>query len=279
MRKLQLKLKWRGDIFALPSLIGVSIFYFFPFLRSLFYTFTQGVAEPHFVGGDNFRALLADPLFLRAADNTLRFLLLGVPLLLGVSLLLSVVAVKRPFRWQRWCLLLPMIVPASSMALGWRSIWGAGGVIGQLLGRPETDFLAGKLAFPLLLALYLLKNIGFLTVIFTGAIRSLPLEYREIFILESNSERCYIRTVLLPLIFPAVLSAALLAGMDYFLLFRDIYALYGSAPPKQLYMLQHFMNSNFYRLNYQQLSAAAFLTAALLSLLIAVLLQRRNYVG
>lgn len=267
-----------GVLFAAPSLIGVFIFYVFPFMRSLYYTFTQGVADPHFVGFANFHDLLTNPLFRQAAWNTFLFLMVGVTLLITASLFLSVIAAKRPFRWQRWFLLLPMTVPASSMALGWQSIWGAGGIIGQLLGVSGTDFLAGNLAFPLLLLLYLLKNIGFLCVIFTSAIQALPSEYEEIYILESSCEAYYVVKILLPLISPTVLSAGLLSVMNYFLLFRDIYTVYADTPPKQLYMLQHFMNSNFYQLNYQRLSTAAFLLAMLLIFIIVavLLLQRRH---
>jgi multiple sugar transport system permease protein len=87
----------------------------------------------------------------------------------------------------------------------------------------------------------------------------------------------YIRRILLPLIAPTMLFAVVAAVMNYFLLFRDTYALYGDDPPRQVYMLQHFMNSNFYQLNYQRLSAAAFLTVLLLTALVAgmLLLQRR----
>ena len=65
--------------------------------------------------------------------------------------------------------------------------------------------------------------------------------------------------------------------MNYFQLFRDVYMLYGDSPPRRLYMLQHFMNSSFYRLNYQRLGAAAFVTVLVLSALVAavLLLQRR----
>ena len=81
----------------------------------------------------------------------------------------------------------------------------------------------------------------------------------------------------MPLISPTMLFAGIVAVMHYFLLFRDTYMLYGNNPPAQLYMLQHFMNNNFYKLNYQRLGAAAFLTVLLLStLIIAVLLLQRR---
>ena len=65
--------------------------------------------------------------------------------------------------------------------------------------------------------------------------------------------------------------------MNYFLLFRDTYMLYMENPPAQVYMLQHFMNSNFYKLNYQRLGTAAFLVVLTLPALICGILfvQRR----
>lgn len=118
---------------------------------------------------------------------------------------------------------------------------------------------------------------GYISVILTSAIRALPPEYQEYYWLNSNSEAGYARRVVLPLISPTMLFAGIVAVMHYFLLFRDTYMLYGNNPPAQLYMLQHFMNNNFYKLNYQRLGAAAFLTVLLLStLIIAVLLLQRR---
>lgn len=277
------KSRWFGLLAVLPSLLGLGLFYILPFFSSLSYTFTQGVVQPKFVGLNNFWELAANPVFQRATANTAVFLALGIPLVLALSLVLSVIIAKRPFGWQRWVLLLPLVVPSASLALGWQSLWGAQGLVGRLLRTPEADFLHGPLAFPLVLLLYVLKNLGFLSIILTGAIQVLPLEYWESYRLESDSEAGFIQKVLLPLISPAILFAGVAAVMNYFLLFRDIYALYGDNPPKQVYMLQQFMNRSFYQLNYQQLSAAAFLTVLSLSVLAAalVLIQRRavRYVG
>ncbi len=85
------------------------------------------------------------------------------------------------------------------------------------------------------------------------------------------------RLVLVPLIAPTLLFAGVVAVVNYFLLFRDVYMIYGEVPPETVYMLQHFMNNNFYKLNYQRLSAAAFLLAMCLSgLVVLVLLGQRR---
>lgn len=269
--------RWFGLLAVLPSLLGLALFYILPFCASLSYTFTQGVVQRRFVGLDNFRELAVNPVFRQAVANTAVFLALGIPLVLALSLALSVIIAKRPSGWQRWALLLPLVVPSASIALGWQSLWGTGGLAGRLLGMPEADFLHGPLAFLLVLLLYVLKTIGLLSMILTGAIQALPWEYWESYCLESDSETGFIQKILLPLVSPALLFSGVAAVMNYFLLFRDIYALYGDDPPKQVYMLQQFMNSSFYQLNYQRLSAAAFLTVLILSFLAAaiVLLQRR----
>lgn len=267
------KSQWIGFFLVLPSFWGLLIFYLIPFFGSFYYTFTMGVANPHFVGFSNFRELLHNPLFLQAIKNTALFLMLGLPLLIGTALVISVIAAKQPFRWQRWAMLLPMAVPSASLALGWQSVWGTEGIIGQFLGMPETDFLRGNFAFLLMILLYLLKNVGYLSIIITSAIKAQPSEYREGYLLESSSETGYIRRILLPMLSPILLFTVIMAVMNYFLLFRDIYALYGDDPPRQVYMLQHFMNSSFYNLNYQKLSAAAFLTILFLGGLTAGILK------
>ena len=185
----------------LPSLVGFCLFFLLPFLGSLYYTFTQGVVDPHFVGLANFTELLSTPQFLQAAKNTICFLAIGGLLLIILSLAVSVVSVKGDFVWQRWALLLPMVIPVASLSLGWNALWGDSGLVNRilgLLGMDPVDFLRGGAAFPLMIVLYLLKNTGYLSVILSGAIRALPTELRDSYVLDSNSETGYVFYILLP---------------------------------------------------------------------------------
>lgn len=142
------------------------------------------------------------------------------------------------------------------------------GAVNRLLGlagREPVDFLNGAAAFPLLVALYLIKNTGCVSLILAAVIRAVPQDYQDAYQLDSTSEWGYVRRVLLPLLTPTLLIGMLLGISNYFLMFRDVYALYGSNPPARLYMLQHFMNGNFYQLNHQLLSAAALATVLLIT--------------
>ena len=147
--------------FLLPSLFGVGVFYAVPFAVSVFFTFTQGVAHPHFAGLQNFRELWGTAVFRQALGNTVLFLTVGLCLLLALALFAALVCAKGRFAPQELALLLPMVIPVNSFALGWQSLWGQNGAVNRLLGlagREPVDFLNGAAAFPLLVALYLIKK-------------------------------------------------------------------------------------------------------------------------
>lgn len=279
-RSMNRKTQRTAFLLLLPGLSGVLVFFIIPLLMSMLYAFTQGVVQPHFVGLENFSVLLKNTMFLQALKNTVVFLAVAVPLALVLAVAVSVIVVKATFAWQTAALLLPMVVPASSLCVGWQALWSDTGpfrLLLELLGIGPIAFLE-ELPFALLVALYLLRNVGYLSVILTNAIRALPPAYRESYCLDSSSEVTYIRCILLPLIAPTLLFAAIVSVMNYFLLFRDIYFLYGSNPPDSVYMLQHFMNNSFYKLNYPLLSSAAFLTVLILICVISLLLALQKKV-
>ena len=194
--------------FLLPSLFGVGVFYAVPFAVSVFFTFTQGVAHPHFAGLQNFRELWGTAVFRQALGNTVLFLTVGLCLLLALALFAALVCAKGRFAPQELALLLPMVIPVNSFALGWQSLWGQNGAVNRLLGlagREPVDFLNGAAAFPLLVALYLIKNTGCVSLILAAVIRAVPQDYQDAYQLDSTSEWGYVRRVLLPLLTPTLL--------------------------------------------------------------------------
>jgi multiple sugar transport system permease protein len=44
--------------------------------------------------------------------------------------------------------------------------------------------------------------------------------------------------------------------MNSLKIFKEVYIWYGNYPEEEFYMLQHYINNNFSKLNYQILSAA-----------------------
>lgn len=265
-----------GWYFVLPGLVGVLVFFIIPFLLSLYYTFTRGISEIQFVGLDNFKELFNNPAFILAAKNTLKFILIGVPIVTILSLFLSLMMSGKLYRFPRWAMLSPMIVPVASALMGWEVIFGNNGTVNKaldFLGNQPISFFGEENAMKILILIFTIKNAGYMLVIFTGAISSLGKEYKEVFLLDSNSGIKYAFKIIIPLIAPIIFFVVILSIVNSFQMFREVYALYGNSPPNTVYLLQNFMNNNFYKLNYQRLSTAAFTLVMAISILIIFFLK------
>ena len=83
------KRKKAGFLFVLPGLLGVFVFYVIPFGDVVRRSFVQAVGSG-FAGMKNYHQVLSNQAFCLAAGNTLRFVLVCLPLLLGLSLGIAV---------------------------------------------------------------------------------------------------------------------------------------------------------------------------------------------
>ena len=86
----------RASPFLLPSLIGLAIFYLAPMVVSIFISltdwngldrlFADGFMQEHFIGLDNYKAILTSQEFWKVLKNTLTYIVLYPPLMMAVSL-------------------------------------------------------------------------------------------------------------------------------------------------------------------------------------------------
>lgn len=81
--------KYRGFFYILPWIIGFMIFKFYPFIMSLFYSFTNySLFKPgtEFVGLDNYLSIFHTKKYIKAFKVTFQYAFLTVPLKLAFSL-------------------------------------------------------------------------------------------------------------------------------------------------------------------------------------------------
>lgn len=78
-----------GLLLAMPAIIGFLIFYLIPFLITVWYSVSFGVGAGEFVGMENYRMIFQNEMFLQAAGNTIRFLGVGIPVILVLSFFLA----------------------------------------------------------------------------------------------------------------------------------------------------------------------------------------------
>ncbi|NCB05127.1 MAG: sugar ABC transporter permease, partial [Clostridia bacterium] len=124
-----------------------------------------------------------------------------------------------------------------------------------------------------MLLVFVVKNLGYMVIIFSGALAGMPKEYKEVFSLDSRSLFSYARRVIIPLLTPVIFFVVILSLINCFQIYREVFGLYGQYPPNSLYMLQNFMNNNFLKLNYHRLCSASFLVTMTIGLVVAVYLR------
>ena len=109
-----------GILFVAPAAVGTLIFFLFPFLISVFYSFMDGVATRRFVGLQNYIELLGNKTFQMAVGNTARFVIVAIPLLNLVALTLAflLMRMRRKTRdFLRSTYIFPLVLPVASVVL------------------------------------------------------------------------------------------------------------------------------------------------------------------
>ena len=84
-----MKKKNNGLLLALPQLLGFLVFYFVPFLITVWYSVSFGIGKREFVGLDNFRELFQNKMFLLAVTNMCKYMMITVPVTLAGALFLA----------------------------------------------------------------------------------------------------------------------------------------------------------------------------------------------
>ncbi len=270
--------------FVSPSLLGILIFFVLPFFVVIYYAFVNNPVLHEFVGFDNFRNLFQNQSFRLAAKNTAIFSLISVPSAVIGSLLLACMLSQRiPLRSQiRTFMLSPLMVPVASIVLIWQVIFSNNGALNDFLalfGVEKIDWMKSEFNRYVVVLLFLWKNVGYDMILFLAALSNVPTDIQEMAMLEgAGSVRIFFQ-IKLRYIFPTILFVTILSLINSMKIFREVYLLTGKYPYDGLYLLQHFMNNTFESMDYQKLSAAALVMAAVMVVIIGLLFLVDNKLG
>lgn len=261
--------KWIGVAFIMPSLIGMLVFYIIPFIVSFTYCFTMGIGQRQFVGLANFRELFANNNYRLALKNTLFITGVALPLLclLAISMALFIEKGLAKRKWLQGSLLIPMAMPAASLMLLWEDIFAQKGILNGLLGT-HVDWLHSSLAPWVIIGMIVWKNLGYNILLIISSLLMMPREYEEAALMDGANFMQIATKIKLPYLMPMLFFEVIISLSNCFKIFREVYLLQGSYPEVNLYLLQHFMNNHFAKLNYELLSTAAFTLYSVIFLII-----------
>lgn len=247
----------------LPGLLGLTVFYVLPFFGGIWYSLTDGSFTSRFVGIDNYRRIWQNEMFLLGLKNTMELSLLCTPTIWLMSFLIALMLhrMKGNANFLRNVYLLPYLMPTSAILLIWLLAFDYGGVINRLLsifGIPRVLWLQGNTLRAPVVLMYVWKNLGFSLVIFSAALQAVPTALYEYAELEGASLRQQAFSITLPMIIPTAFLILVMAWINAFKIFKEVYFIGGAYPSNAVYTLQHYMNNMFLKLDYQNVTSSAY---------------------
>lgn len=250
----------RWLLLASPVFIGFLLFYIVPFGFSVYYSVIESAFSEEFVGWKNYADALSNPYFRLAVRNALEIIVAFVPALVGVALLLAVLVRRAGERHRllRAFLLMPMLLPSAAVA----------NVFGMLR--------LGSARWPVFL-LFLWKNSGFLMVLLMAGTSVIPKELYEAASVDGASRVRQFFAITISQLLSTLFFCVVLAVVYALRIFKEAFLLYGAYPTDEIYLVQHYLNNYFAKLNYPGLTAGSMLFSAILfaAILLALRLERR----
>ncbi|MBQ3907423.1 MAG: sugar ABC transporter permease [Lachnospiraceae bacterium] len=251
-------------------------FFIVPFGVIIYYSMLDNPISANYVGFANFKSVASNEAFLTAVKNTAIFSAIAVPLAVVLSLILAMVLdLNIPGRTQfRTFFLSPMMVPVASIVLIWQVLFHNNGAVNDMImkfGLNRIDWMKSKYSIVVIVVLFLWKNLGYNMILFMAALASIPKDILEVAKLESANPLqtfFYIKTRYLS---STILFVTIMSLISSFKIFREIYLLTTDYPYPTMYMLQHYMNNKFKKLDYQALSAGAIMMSLVMVVIIGLL--------
>jgi multiple sugar transport system permease protein len=258
-------------LFLLPSLAGFMIFFILPFFYSLGYAVTDKPVNGSFVGLKNFVELLGNKSYLTSVSNTAFFIGVSLPLSIILSLAAALLfnQLKKGKELITLMFLVPLVIPSGSTVFFWQSFFSNEGYLNSILNALDIqviNWLESEYARIVIIIIFLWKSLGYSIVLFLSALRNIPIEYYEAASLDGAGNLRKFSYITFPYLIPTFLLVVIMALINSFKVFREIYVLTGDYPTKTVYMMQHFMNNMFTALNYQKLTAATCLLVVVIGL-------------
>jgi multiple sugar transport system permease protein len=273
-----------GLLFISPWIIGFCVFYLYPFLATLYYSFTRftGFGNPVLIGLANYDGLLHDATFRTALFNTFYYTVFEVPLstaaALGLAMLLNMNV--RGQAIYRTLFYIPSVVPvvASSLIFVW--IFSPQvGLVNSLLSDVHIPgpgwFFSIAWSKPTFILLGLWA-MGQPMVIYLAALQAVPKEMYEVAALEGAGPIQRLRKVTIPMISPVILLnmiLALVTSIQYFTQAQVIENPPGGPGTSTMFYVSYYYQQTFLDLHLGYGSAMAYLLFVLVLIITVVLLK------
>ena len=228
-------------LFLLPTIVLFGAYTIWPIAASWWYSFVSWTgfeAEKTFVGLQNYRDVVADPLFWNSLKITGLFMVVTVPLRVGLGLLLALLLnhPRLPLqRLFRTAFFLPVVTTTAIVGVVMQFVLDpAGGPVNLLLekfGVGGVDFLGSSTtALWTVMAVHTWKWVGVTMIYWLAALQTVPREIQEAAQVDGASTWQTFRYVTFPLLVPFLVIITLLTVEQNLQIFDLMLTMTGGGP-------------------------------------------------
>jgi multiple sugar transport system permease protein len=219
-------------LFIAPVLIGFVVFYLYPTLRGLYWSFTDYslLGQPKWVGAQNYVDVVHDADFWRSMLKTLQYVVINVGSQLLLALLLAAL-MHRLTRsvMLRTTLLLPWLVPNVTTGLIWLWLLDTNlGFVNHLLDSMGFDhvgfFMSPDLVIPTISLINTWGYAGYTALLFYAGMLQIPADVYEAAAIDGAGEWRLFTRVTLPLLKPILALVLVVTLIGSFQIFDTVAA-------------------------------------------------------
>ncbi|KQY46974.1 carbohydrate ABC transporter permease [Cellulomonas sp. Root137] len=270
---------------AAPFVLFFLVFTAWPVVSSLFMSVTdlksrdlQNPFAVNLVGFENFSTVLTDPLFQKAALNTLYFVVVGVPLTILLALAIALAlntGITKLSGFFRVGYYLPVVTSIVAVAVVWRFLLQPeNGLINEVLGWfgiQGPDWLGSTTwAMPSLIAMSVWRSLGTLVVIFLAGLQSVPKALHEASALDGANAWQRLRNITLPTLRPTMLFAGVITGIGFLQFFEEPFVMTQGGPLNSTLSVAYLIYNTFGFGNYGVAAAMSYVLFAAVVLLTVI---------
>jgi multiple sugar transport system permease protein len=219
-----------GVYFILPALIGTFIFIVIPIFCSFALSFTEWdlLGDIKFIGIDNYKAIITEPIFKQILLNTIvyalsvTFFAVLLPLVIA-SILNSKIKCSELFKTIYF---IPFITPTVVIAIVWSWIFDPNiGCVNTVLGIHAKWLYDTHLAMPVLIFVSVWKLIGYNVVLFLTGFSTINSNLYEAAKIDGASSKNIFFNITLPLLKPTTYFVTLVTAISSFQVFDLVYVM------------------------------------------------------
>ena len=278
--------------FLTASLIGFAIFYFAPMVISVVISLTDwngldrllapGFMEEHFIGLDNYKAILTGAEFWKVLKNTLVYIVLYIPLMLTTSTAIAALLSRqrRGVGAFRVLYYIPVLTSWVAASLIWKSLlspqYGAMNGILAFFGMEGPGWLTDeKWAMPAIVLVSVWKDMGFFGLILLSGMIGIDRTYYEAAEIDGAGSWTRFLKITLPLLTPSLFYVLIVSLINSFQLFPQIMIMTDGGPngATQVMMERIYKYGfRYYRMGY----ASAFSWILFIVIMICTAVQMRG---